>query len=68
MVIGGQAVTDTGLLRRSKASFLGGGVFTFVLANCEGKIIAADSSVGASYVKFNLNQDKMPLFKNWKNN
>jgi len=65
---GGQTVTSTGLLRRSKASFLGGGVFTFVLANCEGKIIAADSSVGASYVKFNLNQDNLPLFKNWKDN
>jgi hypothetical protein len=65
---GGQTITSTGLFRRSKASFFGGGVFTFVLADCEGKIIAADSTVGASYVKFNLSQDNLPLFKIWKNN
>jgi len=65
---GGQTITSTGLFRHSKASFLGGGVFTFVLTDCEGKIIAADSVVGASYVKFNLNQDNPPLFKIWKDN
>ena len=57
---GGEAITGKGLFQSGRVAFLGGGVVTYVLADCTGKIIAADAVVGSSYVKFNLGQDRPP--------
>ena len=54
---GGDTITSRGLFQSGRVRFLGGGVVCYVLAESNGRIVAADTKTALSHVKFQLNQD-----------
>jgi len=63
---GGQTITSTGVFRRGMVDYMGGGVFTCILTESNGKIVASDTIFGASSVKVRLSFNDIPAFKIWK--
>ena len=53
---GGESITKQWLWTTPKISFLGAGAYTYVLATCDGKIVAADTIVGTAFARYQLNQ------------
>jgi hypothetical protein len=62
---GGDTITSRGLFQSGKVRFLGGGVVCYVLAESNGRIVAADTKTELSHVKFQLNEDSPAIISTW---
>jgi len=60
---GGDVITGRGIWQWGKVKYLGGCVASFILADCEGKVIAADTVIQPSYTKLKLGEDRLPVFR-----
>ncbi len=59
---GGEVVTSKNFWRPPKMGFLAGSVVTYVLADNDGQVIAANTLTRSEYIKFVLGQDDPPTF------
>jgi hypothetical protein len=60
---GGEMVIGKGLFQWGKVGFLGGCVVTYVLADCSGQIVAANTFIGYSKVKYKLCRNTLTDFE-----
>jgi hypothetical protein len=60
---GGEMVIGKGLFQWGRIGYLGGCVITYVLAECSGKIIAANTLIGYSKVMYKLCSNKLSEFE-----
>jgi hypothetical protein len=60
---GGESIVEAKkLFNAGGLAFLGGSAVTYILADVSGEIVAADTLIGMSSVKYHLDQDDPPFF------
>ncbi len=63
---GGDIIIGKGLFQSGRVRFLGGAVVSYVLAQSDGKIVAADTLAELSDIKVRLNQDYPSMLGAWR--